>query len=90
MRVHLKGIHHVRRRLANGQTKDHYYAWRGGPPINAKPGTPEFIHLFNEAHATLRQPRASTMMTLIAEYKSSAEFGRLAPSTREPISATSR
>jgi len=81
MRVHLKGIHRVKMRLTSGETRVYYYAWRGGPRIDAQPGTPEFIRLFNEAHARLRQPRAGTMMTLIAEYKGSAEFRRLAPST---------
>ncbi len=81
MRVHLKGIHHVRRILANGQVRDHYYAWRGGPPINAQPGTPEFMRLYSEAHASLRRPQANTLMSLIATYKASAEFRQLAPST---------
>ena len=81
MRVHLKGIHHVRKRLANGQIKDFCYAWRGGPRITAEPGTPEFIGQYREAHAALRRPKAGTFMTLIAEFKASAEFRRLAPST---------
>ncbi len=64
MRVHLKGIHHVRKRLANGQIKDFYYAWRdGGPRIDASPGTPEFVRQYHEAHASLRKPKAGTLMT---------------------------
>ena len=82
MRVRLKGIHHVRRTLANGQLRDHYYAWRGGPPINAQPGSPEFMRLYTEAHAALRRPQSSTLMSLIAMYKASAEFRQLAPSKR--------
>ena len=81
MRIQLKGIHHVRKRLATGEFKEHYYAWRGGPPIDATPGTPEFIRQYQEAHATLRKPRRVTLMTLIAEFKASAEYRRLAPST---------
>jgi hypothetical protein len=81
MRVHLKGIHRVRRRLANGAVRDHYYAWRGGPVINATPGTSEFVRLFTEAHASLRQPKAGTLMTMIAEFKASADFKKLAPSS---------
>ena len=87
MRVHLKGVHHVRRPLANGEMRDHYYAWRGGPPIKAKPGTPEFVNQFHEAHANLRQPKAGTLMTIIAEYKASADFKNLAASTRRSYSA---
>ena len=81
MRVHLKGIHHVRRRLASGETHDHYYAWRGGPPIRGKPGSPEFVSQYHEAHASLRKPRAGTLMTIIAEFKASADFKNLAPSS---------
>lgn len=82
MRVVLKGIHKVKKRLASGEVKVHFYAWRGGPAILAKPGTPEFVHAYNDAHTDIRQPRPDTLMTIIAEYKASPEFTRLAPSTR--------
>jgi integrase len=81
MRIVLKGIHRVKRRLANGETRVHFYAWRGGPAIHAKPGTPEFVREYHEAHANLRQPRAGTFMTLIAQYKGAPEFTKLAAST---------
>jgi integrase len=81
MRVHLKGIHRVSRRLASGQIETYFYAWRGGPRIDAKPGTPDFIRLFNEAHQSIRKPKAGTLMTLIAEFKGSAEYQQLAPSS---------
>jgi integrase len=81
MRVHLKGIHHVRRRLATGQIRDHYYAWRGGPAIAGKPGTSEFIREYHDAHASLRRPKPGTLMTIIAEFKGSADFKKLAPSS---------
>jgi integrase len=82
VRVVLKGIHKVKRRLANGETRLHFYAWRGGPAINAKPGTPEFVREYHEAHAKLRQSRAGTLMTIIAQYKAAPEFTRLAPTSR--------
>ncbi|MBI3699191.1 MAG: tyrosine-type recombinase/integrase [Afipia sp.] len=82
MRVVLKGIHCVKRRLASGEIKTHYYAWRGGPAISAKPGAPEFVQAYNEAHAQLRGPKAGTLMTLIAEYKGSSAFTGLAASSR--------
>ena len=82
MRVVLKGIHKVKRRLASGEIRTHFYAWRGGPPIHAKPGTPEFVCAYNEAHNSIRQPRAGTLMTIIAEYKAAPEFTRLAPTSR--------
>ena len=82
MRVVLKGIHKVKKRLASGDIKIHYYAWRGGPAIHAKPGTPEFVHSYNDAHSSNRQPRAGTLMTIIAAYKAAPEFTRLAPTSR--------
>jgi integrase len=82
VRVVLKGIHRVKMRLASGEVKTYFYAWRGGPQIKAKPGTPDFVGAYNDAHAQLRQPRAGTLMTVIAEYQASPEFTRLAPSSR--------
>ena len=81
VRVVLKGIHKVNKRLATGELKTYYYAWRGGPQIKASPGSPEFVGLYNEAYASLRKPAAGTLMTIIAEYKASAEYNRLRPST---------
>src|SRR4051812_30067232 len=81
MRVHLKGVHCVKRLLANGSVRIHHYAWRGGPKINAKPGTPEFIREYNDAIRGMRAPKASTLMTLIAEFKASAEYKQLSAST---------
>jgi hypothetical protein len=50
VRVLLKGVHMVRYRLASGVIAIYYYAWRGGPGIDAEPGTPEFVRLYTEAH----------------------------------------
>ena len=64
MRVHLKGVHRVEMRLATGQIRTYYYAWRGGPRIDAEPGTPEFVRIYQQAHAALRRPKVGTMMSL--------------------------
>src|SRR5258705_8252444 len=82
VRVVLKGIHKVKARLSTGEIKTYYYAWRGGPQIEAKPGTPEFVREYHEAHASVRQRRAGSFMTIIARYKASPEFTGLAQSTR--------
>ena len=82
VRVVLKGIHKVKKRLASGEIKFHIYAWRGGPAIKAKPGTPEFVEAYNEAHAQFRQPRAGTLMTIIAQFKVASEFTQLAMSSQ--------
>jgi integrase len=77
----------VVKRLATGDVKTYFYAWRGGPQIKANPGTPEFIREYNEAYAELRQPRVGTFMTLIAGYKASAEFRKLSPSSLRAYTA---
>jgi hypothetical protein len=43
MRVQLKGVLHVRKKLADGEVRDYWYAWRGGPRLEGHPGAPEFI-----------------------------------------------
>ena len=87
VRVRLKGIYRVKMRLATGETRVYFYAWRGGPPIQAVPGTPEFISLYHAAHASLLKPKPGTLMTLIAEFKASAEFRRLSPSSVKSYSS---
>jgi hypothetical protein len=56
VRVHLKGIHSVRWRLASGEIVTYHYAWRGGPRLIGKPGSPEFVRSYNEAIASRRRP----------------------------------
>jgi integrase len=82
VRVLLRGIHKVEAPLADGEIRTYYYAYRGGPRIKATPGTAEFIRAYQEAHAQLRQPRSGALMSIIAQYKSSPEFTKLADSTR--------
>jgi integrase len=82
VRVVLKGIHKVKARLSTGEVRTYHYAWRGGPQMKAKPGTPEFVREYHDAYASERQPRVGTFMTIIARYKAASEFTGLAPSTR--------
>ena len=49
MRVRLKGINSKRKQLADGSLKTYYYAWKGGPPLRGKPGSPEFVASYNAA-----------------------------------------
>lgn len=82
MRVMLKGIHEVKAKLAGGKTASYYYAWRGGPRIDAEPGSPEFMRLYNEAIQRRKAPPQGLLFTLIAEFKASAEFTTLGGKTR--------
>ena len=49
MRIWLKGLNSVAKTLADGSTITYYYAWKGGPRLKGKPGTPEFIASYHEA-----------------------------------------
>ena len=51
VRVTLKGINSITKKLADGTTRTYWYAWKGGPSLRGKPGTPEFIASYNEAVA---------------------------------------
>lgn len=50
---------------------------------HAAPGSPEFLLAYQEAHASVRRPKIGTIMSLIVEFKGSAEFNSLAPSSIE-------
>ena len=75
--VNLKGVFTV---TAKG--KRYYYAWRGGPRLKGKPGSPEFMASYTEAHADLRTADDSRVRGLVTAYKMSATYERLAPSTK--------
>jgi integrase len=72
----LKG---VAKATAKGRT--YYYAWRGGPPLRGKPGSPEFHASYVEAHANLRAPDASRFRSLVVQYRAE-KFPTLAASTQ--------
>lgn len=80
--VRLKGLHRVRMRLGAGAVVTYHYAWRGGPRLTAEPGTPEFLAQFAEAHRARTAPKGDDLSALVARYRASPEFQRLAESTR--------
>jgi integrase len=82
MRVRLKGINSVSKRLADGTTRTYWYAWKGGPPLRGEPGTPEFIHSYNEAAARKATGPQGTMLSLLQGYQQSARFLDLGARTR--------
>jgi hypothetical protein len=77
LRVHLKGIHRVKVRLAT-----YYYAWRGGPRLVGEPGSPEFLASYMAAHATRREPDQASFHSVIVGYRQSQDFIGLKPRTK--------
>ncbi len=82
MRIQLKGINRVRKKLADGTVKVFYYAWKSGPPLEGKPGSPEFIASYNEAAARKVVPASGALLGLLQQYQASSDFVDLAASTR--------
>lgn len=82
----LVGVHKVKVKLANGNTETYYYAWRGkgAPRIMSKPGTKAFTQEF----IRLTRDRATkaiegTIGSLIDDFRSTAKYKSLAPTTRK-------
>lgn len=77
-KVDLKGVAKV---VAKGRT--YFYAWRGGPRLKGRPGSPEFIASYAEALASRKTRADGTVRALVANYRSSAAYKDLAESTRK-------
>jgi len=83
MRVRLNGINRISKKLANGTRVTYFYAWKGGPRLPGKPGSPEFVDAYNAAMAEkVRQP-SGTIQAVLNEYQKSPKFLDLAPRTRK-------
>src|SRR4029450_4940760 len=82
MRVRLKGINSITKRLADGTDRTYWYAWKGGPPLRGEPGTPEFVHSYNEAIATKAATPQGMLLSVLQSYQASGEFNGLAARTR--------
>ena len=74
MRLRLKGINSITKKLADGSVRTYWYAWKGGPPLRGKPGTPEFIASYNAAAAQKVTPPTGTLLSLLFRFQESAEF----------------
>jgi integrase len=84
MKFDLKKLNWTTKRLADGTIKTYWYAWRGGPLLKGKPGTPEFIASYNKAVAS-REPVAGekTFADLIRDYLKGGYFNNmLSPRTQ--------
>ena len=77
VRVELRGI---AKTSAKGRTYN--YAWRGGPRLRGEPGSLEFMASYNEAVETRRTPEPGRFKSLVAIYKASADYSKIADTTR--------
>lgn len=88
MRVKLKGLAKVKKTLADGKTIYYCYAWRGGPLLKDKkgsplqPGDPLLVSAFTEVTKERRTDPSETMAALITEYRASSDYLDKAMKTR--------
>jgi integrase len=82
MRVELKGLHTVRTKLADGTIKTYHYAWRGGPPVEGDPGTPDFMANYYAAVSKRDLKPTGKLQFLIEYYQSTTEFNTLRDRTK--------
>jgi integrase len=82
MRARLKGLNRVTKRLSDGTLATYYYAWKGGPRLPGKPGDPEFVVAYHEAHAARLATPSGTLQGVLDSYVASPKFLDLAPRTR--------
>lgn len=84
----IKGIHKVKRKLADGTTGVYYYAWRGGPRMVEKPRTEAFALEYARLKASSAPKVVETLSSLIDRFttgedgKPNPDFLALAESTR--------
>lgn len=83
MRVNLKGVHQVKKRLADGSTVTYYYAWRGGPRIDVPPGTEGFVQAYTNAQNSRKKDADGTLLQLTSEFRRSGEFTSKSKHTRD-------
>lgn len=77
MRVNLKGLY-----WAKAKGKVYWYAWKGGPRLTGEPGSPEFMAGYHSAIEARKAGPTGTFAGVIATYKASGEFDKLAPRTK--------
>lgn len=83
MQVRLSGVHRVTAKLASGERRTYHYAWRGGPRIEATPGTREFTAEYCRLTRSQEDgPGAGTLAELIRAYLKSPAFTKRKDSTK--------
>lgn len=82
MRVIMRGVNTVRKRLADGSIRLYYYHRATGMRLRGEPGSPEFMASFAEAEKKPLRDATGTLSGLISAFQNSAEWNKLADSTR--------
>lgn len=85
----LRGLNVSAKKLASGEERKYYYAWRGGPLLKDEQGNalqlgdPRFLPAFTAAHAERVKPAEGALQSLISSFRLSSEFLDLATRTKK-------
>jgi len=61
----------------------YYYAWRGGPRLEGKPGSVEFLQSYQRAWESRKAPKDTrSFQSLVIAYKASQDYQALADTTK--------
>lgn len=82
VKVDLKGLYRVPVKNKAGGVKVYYYAWRGGPRLEAEFGTPAFLQEFADHKNPLANLDKRKFESWITLYRASDEYKDLADSTK--------
>lgn len=85
----MKGVHIVEKRLASGDLRTYFYAWRGGPRMEADPNDDdammlEYLRLTRRREAPVE---VVTVADLIKKYLAAADFTGLRDKTKTEYEA---
>lgn len=86
--VQLKGLNSCKVTLKSGAVVTYYYAWKGGPRLSGRPGSPEFIAGFNAAHAARKAPQGGSLKAIIGRYKLAPAYKKLGAHTTRAYAKT--
>ena len=85
----LPGLATASKTLADGSKQKYFYAWRSGPMLKDDRGTPLqigdplLVAAYVAAHENRKKPVSGTLFSLIAAFKTTGEFRKLAARTKK-------
>ena len=87
VRIDLKGLHRVRKRLANGKMAEYHYAWRGGPRIwdntmAYRPNSIEYVDAYRTATMSQTSSKGK-FQEVIDQFFESSDYKKLGERTRK-------
>ncbi len=82
MHARLKGIHTVKRQVADGTVKVHYYHRASGTALQGKPGSAAFVASLAAAEAAMKSRDDGTLSGLIRAFEKTTKWRKLAESTK--------